>query len=202
MKLLIALLSALVILPPAPRAIPAPFGSPLPPGVSQSAPIPFTSNGCTGFREKTFFSCCYVHDFAYWSGGTWSDRRRADNNLRQCVRDISHNIPMAYVAYALVRMTSGTGAMFDFGWGRGWRDSERDLYAPITPTQRARIDNERRRVCKGLTLNPDSQRYYVDDMGPRDDIRQIRPEQARQLCGSELPAAAKLPAPAAAATAR
>ena len=174
MKLLIASLTALVVLPPV------------------SSPVPFTSNGCTGFREKTFFSCCFVHDFAYWSGGTWTDRRRADNNLRKCVRDISHNIPVAYVAFTLVRMTSGTGAMFDFGWGRAWRNSERSLYAPITAVQQQQIDEERRRVCRGLTLNPATQSYYVNETGPRDDIRQIRPAQARQLCGGDLPTAAKL----------
>jgi hypothetical protein len=128
-----------------------------------------------------------VHDFAYWSGGTWSDRRRADNGLRHCLAEISHNKPLAYVGYALIRMTTLTGAMFDFGWGRGWRRSERSLYAPITVLQQQRINDERQRVCRGLTPNPQTGRYYVDEAEPRDDIRQVYPAQARQLCGGEFP---------------
>ena len=86
-----------------------------------ASPIPFSSNGCSGFREARFFGCCFVHDFAYWSGGTWNERGRADATLRQCLSDVSHNKPLAYVAFALVRMATFSGAMMDFGWGRAWR---------------------------------------------------------------------------------
>jgi hypothetical protein len=180
LKLLILSLSALVLLPPV-KSLDA-----------VKAPIPFTSNGCSGFREAKFFSCCFVHDFAYWSGGTWSDRSRADRSLRQCIAATSHNKPVAYVAYALIRLTILGGEVFDFGWGRGWRNSERSLYAAITAGQQQRIDEERQRICRALTPDSRTGRYYVDETEPRDDIRQVHPAHARQLCGGDIPAANRL----------
>lgn len=152
-----------------------------------ATPVPFVSNGCTGFREARFFSCCFVHDFAYWSGGTWTDRRKADGSLRQCLSDISHDKPLAYVAFALVRMTTFGGAMVDFGWGRAWRNTARDLYEPLTAMQQRGIEIERERVCGSLTLNPRTNRYLVDRAEPPDDVRQVRPADVQRLCAPISP---------------
>ncbi|HEX5068716.1 MAG TPA: hypothetical protein VFV78_00765 [Vicinamibacterales bacterium] len=189
MKRLVPLLLALLVSAPAPlKASGAPLALPAATADDVATPIPFVSNGCSGFREARFFSCCYVHDFAYWSGGTWKDRQKADVSLRRCLSEISHDKPLAYVAFALVRMTTVGGAMIDFGWGRAWRRIDRELYDPITATQQRGLDIERRRVCSELTLDPKTNRYYVDRAEPRDDNRQLRPNQARQLCGASLAA--------------
>ena len=186
---LVPLLVALIVWAPAPLTATATDPSfPVAAADDVSAPIPFISNGCSGFREARFFSCCFVHDFAYWSGGTWTERRKADSTLRSCLGEISHNKPLAYVAYALVRMTTFSGAMIDFGWGRAWRRTEREMYDPLTAMQQRGIEIERQRVCSELTLNPKTNRYYVDRAERRDDIRQVWPNQARQLCGASLAA--------------
>jgi len=171
-------------MPPIPATIPVQQTSAAGP---EASVVPFTSNGCSGFREARFFSCCYVHDFAYWSGGTWKDRTRADGSLRRCVQGISHNIPLAYVAYALVRMTVLTGSIADFGWGRGWRKHDRFLYAEITPEQQRLVAAERRRVCGTFTLNPRTGRYRVDDAPPPDEIRELRASQVQEFFGREPP---------------
>lgn len=45
-------------------------------------------NLCTGFPNGTWGHCCYEHDVTYWAGGTFQERKNADQRLRQCV-DVS-----------------------------------------------------------------------------------------------------------------
>jgi hypothetical protein len=46
---------------------------------------PFASDGCSIFPDGTFqhrelwLSCCTAHDYAYWQGGSYSERLIADN---------------------------------------------------------------------------------------------------------------------------
>ncbi len=55
---------------------------------------PFTSDGCSVFPDGTlaeknlWLSCCTAHDFAYWQGGTYKQREKADEELRQCVAHV------------------------------------------------------------------------------------------------------------------
>ena len=47
------------------------------------------SDGCTGwpdsFRGIDYFDCCVEHDNAYFLGGSWLDRVKADWRLSKCV---------------------------------------------------------------------------------------------------------------------
>lgn len=144
--------------------------------------IPFSSNGCSGFREARFFSCCYVHDLAYWAGGTFGDRRRADLGLRRCLVDVSGGDRiLADFTYFLIRLGLVPAVVVDDGWGRAWRPVNRRRWAPLTPEQQRIVQDERRRACESLTLNPKTGRYRVDE------TREIWPNQARIVCGGELP---------------
>jgi hypothetical protein len=56
--------------------------------------MPFTSDGCSSFPdgipildEAKWQRCCYIHDIAYWQGGTYRQRQLADMALRACVAD-------------------------------------------------------------------------------------------------------------------
>jgi hypothetical protein len=144
------------------------------------AATPFKSNGCSGFREAKFFSCCFVHDLAFWSGGTWSDRRQADLVLRRCIVDISNGY-IANFSYFLVRLAVVPGAIVNDGWGRAWQGSKRKRFAALTDAQKARVTEERQRVCRSLVLNPLTGQYLVDE------TREIRPQQAREVCDGEPP---------------
>jgi hypothetical protein len=79
-------------------------------------PVPFSSNGCSGFREAQFFSCCFVHDFAFWAGGNWTDRRAADKGLRRCVIDVGKDRLRGDIAFLLIRLGIVPGAVVNDGW--------------------------------------------------------------------------------------
>ena len=102
-------------------------------------PVPFTSNGCSGFREGKFFGCCFVHDFAFWAGGTRTERRSADRALRQCLIDVTHgnlyDRVVAYIGYMLIAMERVPAEVIPDGWGRGWPNTERRKYQALTPSQ-------------------------------------------------------------------
>jgi hypothetical protein len=57
----------------------ATVGGPAPTGVPTQPS--FSSNGCSVLPDGNAYGCCYVHDMAYWVGGTAADRRRADRAL-------------------------------------------------------------------------------------------------------------------------
>jgi hypothetical protein len=141
--------------------------------------IPFSSNGCSGFREATFFSCCFVHDLDYWAGGTWSDRSRADRRLWSCVLTISGERVVADIGYVLVRLGTIPGRFVRDGWGRAWYNTDRKRYAALTLEQQQMAAAERARVCASLKPDPETGWFWVDD------TRKIRPRQAREVCGGD-----------------
>jgi hypothetical protein len=93
-------------------------------------------NGCGGKGgtidppEWRFHDSCLVHDFAYWIGGTESDRRRADkafyDDMRQACRMRKQwwqrpwYYMMAWVYYRAVRHCGG--GYFHYGSRRTWAD--------------------------------------------------------------------------------
>lgn len=155
--------------------------------MSTADPVPFTSNGCSGFREGKFFGCCFVHDFAFWSGGTRAERRRADRELRQCLIDVTdgnlYDRVIADIGYLLMVLERIPGEVVDDGWGRGWPNTSRRKYEPLTPEQEARVAAERRRVCSLLSFDTATGRYRVNE------TQQLAPIPARELCGEMLPPA-------------
>ena len=148
---------------------------------NQPAAISFSSNGCSGFREARFFSCCFVHDLAYWAGGTRADRTTADRALWRCVFDISGERIAADIGYLLVRLGAIPGRFIKDGWGRAWYDTNRSRFAPLTRDQQQWVDAERTRVCQSLKLNLATGWYLVDEK------REIRARQAREVCRGDPP---------------
>jgi hypothetical protein len=47
--------------------------------------LDFSSDGCTDSPNGNWVHCCVEHDITYWRGGSSSERRLADNRLRQCM---------------------------------------------------------------------------------------------------------------------
>jgi hypothetical protein len=66
------------------------------------------SDGCTAVPDFDFRSCCERHDRCYASGGTASDRRRCDVELRECIQAAGHPL-LAQLYYAGVRAFGGSG---------------------------------------------------------------------------------------------
>jgi hypothetical protein len=166
-------------------------------GIQSAAPtapvVPFSSNGCSGFREAMFFTCCFVHDFSFWAGGNWTDRRRADKTLRRCIIDIGKDRFRGDFAYFLVRLGLVPGYVgVDDGWGRAWRgdqrkaDPPRARFSALTPEQKTIVADEKIRVCRGLTLDRSTGNYTIDPRLLRTDPRELHAQQAQQFCGAEL----------------
>jgi len=86
---------------------------------------PFTSDGCSAFPEGTFvqnelwLECCTTHDYAYWQGGSFQQRRRADYQLKQCVEAVGEP-EVANIMLAGVRVGGSPFWPTRFRWGYGW----------------------------------------------------------------------------------
>jgi hypothetical protein len=155
---------------------PAPLATP----VAAAPGVRFTTNGCSGFREGKFASCCVVHDFAFWAGGTRADRRVADRNLRRCLVRVTrgnlYDRGVARAGFWWIRSTALFATWVTAGWGRAWPEP-RPTFHSLTPDQRAFVAAERRRVCDSMTLDTATGTYRLDDGRP------ILPYARQQLCG-------------------
>ncbi|HET7810923.1 MAG TPA: hypothetical protein VFL16_10135 [Steroidobacteraceae bacterium] len=82
-------------------------------------PHPFTTDGCSLWRDGTWQGCCIKHDVAYWCGV--EVRKEADQALRACVREAS-SATHANVMYGGVRVGGWRFWPFPwrFGYGRPW----------------------------------------------------------------------------------
>lgn len=86
---------------------------------------PFTSDGCSSFPDGTlnhktlWLKCCVAHDRAYWKGGTYKERLKADLDLRRCVAQVGEPA-IANLMLAGVRVGGTPYLPTKFRWGYGW----------------------------------------------------------------------------------
>ncbi|HEY7886475.1 MAG TPA: FAD-binding oxidoreductase [Cellvibrionaceae bacterium] len=98
-------------------------GLPLQAGADTLAP--FTSDGCSAFPDGTlaqnelWLECCHAHDYAYWKGGTYSERLEADEALERCVAGVGEEA-VAKLMLAGVRVGGSPYFPTAFRWGYGW----------------------------------------------------------------------------------
>ncbi len=96
---------------------------------------PFTSDGCSAFPDGTFeqntlwLNCCVAHDLAYWQGGTYQQRKDADNELKACVAGVGEK-QIASLMLAGVRVGGSPFFPTTFRWGYGWPYPK--LYGQLT----------------------------------------------------------------------
>ena len=136
----------------------------------------FKSDGCSLFPDGSYYSCCYVHDFAYWPGGAAEDRKDADRALRSCVREITGSGFLATIMYLGVRLGGGPGHDTTYRWGFGWPYPYRKDYSPLTPEERKQLAAKIRKLCATLRFNSVTGGYVVDA------DKEINAGQARQIC--------------------
>jgi len=119
---------------------------------SKPALRPFYSDGCSLFVDGTptdprlWCECCYVHDLAYWAGGTEAERLAADEALRDCVRAKTDDTRLASAMFEAVRL--GGAPVFPnwYRWGYGWpygRGYGRLSEAEMTQVSARRAEYER-----------------------------------------------------------
>ena len=103
---------------------------------------PFTSDGCSAFPDGTFqhnelwLSCCVEHDYAYWKGGTYAQRRAADEALESCVADVGEP-EVAALMLTGVRVGGSPFWPTQFRWGYGWPYPR--FYGPLDEEEQAQI---------------------------------------------------------------
>ena len=139
----------------------------------------FASDGCSMFPNGTYYSCCYLHDLAYWPGGTAEARKSADESLRACVLEITGNAALADAMYKGVRAGGGPEVPTSYRWGYGWPFSYRKQYAPLTPVEQKQVAEKTAALCKTIRLNPSTGGFVVIVSGAG---REISATQARQIC--------------------
>ena len=106
-------------------------------GVPQMAA--FSTDGCSRFPDRSLIGpgdwcdCCLAHDLAYWRGGTEQERQAADEALRRCVADKTHNLTLANLMHAGVRAGGGPYLFTAYRWGYGWPYGRG--YTPISPAE-------------------------------------------------------------------
>lgn len=85
----------------------------------------FTSDGCSAWPDGTmaekslWLRCCTTHDKSYWRGGTYAERKTADQALQSCVADVGKP-KVAAVMLAGVRVGGSPWWPTAFRWGYGW----------------------------------------------------------------------------------
>ncbi|WP_413698692.1 hypothetical protein ACLKMH_13870 [Psychromonas sp. KJ10-10] len=103
---------------------------------------PFTSDGCSAFPDGTFaqkdlwLSCCTLHDYAYWQGGTYEQRLIADKALQHCVESVGEPA-IATLMLAGVRVGGSPYIPTKFRWGYGW--SYPRFYQALTESEKIQI---------------------------------------------------------------
>ena len=103
----------------------------------------FSSDGCSAFPDGTFaqnqlwLSCCTAHDLAYWQGGSYQQRKQADEALKTCVAEVGEP-QIALLMLAGVRVGGTPYLPTTFRWGYGWPYPR--FYGELNVEDREQVD--------------------------------------------------------------
>ena len=79
----------------------------------------FTSDYCSAVAERDHAECCVRHDWAYWQGGTRTQRREADRAFRACLKQtVSKRDRIRWLG---VRLFGAGWIPMPWRWGYGWK---------------------------------------------------------------------------------
>ena len=90
-------------------------------------PAEYKSDNCTFFPDCDYAHCCVEHDKAYYFGGSWKERWRADKKLYKCVaakKGFQHKI-IAPVMWLGVRVGGVSWLPTKFRWGFGKKKAKK-----------------------------------------------------------------------------
>ncbi len=122
---------------------------------------PFSSDGCSLFPDASLMtqtdwcSCCFLHDIAYWQGGTTAQRKWADMELKQCVEQKTGNPALANLMYEGVRLGGSPYFYNWYRWGYGWGYERK--YQALTAAEKNSVElllkqyhaSKQKKICKG-----------------------------------------------------
>jgi len=104
----------------------------------------FSSDGCSSFPDGTiehknlWLACCTAHDLAYWQGGTFKQREKADVDLKECVAKVGKK-EIAMLMLAGVRVGGTPLLPTSFRWGYGWPYPK--FYGELTKQERLQVES-------------------------------------------------------------
>jgi hypothetical protein len=136
----------------------------------------FKSDGCSMFPDGNYYSCCYLHDYAYWPGGTEKEKDDADVALRACVSRLTGKPSLGELMYRGVQANGGPAFPTTYRWGYGWRWPHRTGFAPLTADEQVQAAARTAALCKEFKLNARTGMVTVDAG------KEITVAQARQIC--------------------
>ena len=88
-------------------------------------------------------SCCFLHDLAYWRGGTAIERETADRNLKACVQQKTGDAALAKIMYEGVRFGGSPYFYNWYRWGYGWSYDRK--YQALTMHEKALAEEQEKR---------------------------------------------------------
>ena len=115
---------------------------------------PFTTDGCSVFPDGTYqhkslwLKCCTAHDLAYWQGGTYDERVKADKALKQCVADVGEP-KIANLMLAGVRVGGSPYFPTSFRWGYGWPYPR--FYKALTAEEKRQVEIQKLTISKATS---------------------------------------------------
>lgn len=106
----------------------------------------FTTDGCTAYPDGKWLHCCLAHDMNYWLGGTISEKRASDDELKACVSKASSSFNGTVVSSG-VRFGGFANNIFPWAWGYGWKSNRG--YRGIRSSEE--VSSRVQTILKGLT---------------------------------------------------
>lgn len=101
-------------------------------------PADFVGDGCSSFPDYDYRDCCFEHDKAYYVGGSWTRRWRADKKLYKCVaakKGFEHKL-IAPVMWSGVRIFGAPFLPTTFRWGFGKSRAKKSKTIQTSPQKR------------------------------------------------------------------
>ncbi len=105
----------------------------------------FKSDGCSAFPDGSlaqndlWLGCCMQHDYDYWQGGSYEQRRASDLALQACVAEIGE-IEVAELMLAGVRVGGSPYWPTTYRWGYGWPYGRG--YKVLTAEERQQVERQ------------------------------------------------------------
>lgn len=103
----------------------------------------FLTDGCTGWidgtRKYDWSHCCEKHDLQMWAGGSKENRKKADKELKACIKEASNGFH-AWVMGAGVFIGGLSPIKIESKkWGNAW--GKNAGYFELTPEQIIDLEN-------------------------------------------------------------
>jgi hypothetical protein len=111
-------------------------------GEARTMPADFKSDNCSAFPDCDYADCCVEHDKAYFFGGSWKERWRADKKLYKCVaaKKGFHHKFIAPVMWLGVRAFGVPWLPTPYRWGFG-NVKKTKIKKNLPPTEKNKTDN-------------------------------------------------------------